>query len=556
MSHTNQRNRRNEQKTAATDTGKQVANSRQPGKTNKMLHRLFPYMVTFLAMWIFSFFIYGEVFVRTAEANFVTTDATQMKFLTDLSWGYAFWGARFLLLSYKSVWAGSIFLSLLLTLTAVLADRALRMPRAWRGVSAIVPGAIAGWIIWRGTSIYYKNEPSLIFLVPVAALIVTGIAAGLSAVIGSRQKKRQTAAGTSAVRPWGALVPLAVCAVLFCAVKVWNENVVLTAKMQNALLRGDYDTLIECGLDARRPTRTVAAYYAIGLEQNDRLLDGIFDIPYDFPDPRLDKKDGSEEYGLFVSDCSFYCGLINTAYHTALEHIVMNNPSLYYLKRLALCAILNSEEKLAEKYLALIGSVPFETAFVEKYRPMIYDRSLVEADPELSHVLSLYPQEERFEQYYRNPTFLGYNIGLMSGSDKTLETAIAASLYTKDLTRSIIPIQILAQRNNGVLPTAVQQAIVLIAGSHPEVAQSFPGVVENMKPQLSAFYTEATPIIKEGESAKQGKSEKQKAEIKQEYNRRLRKELRDDWLGTYFYYYYCENNEPNQVRPATNSGVN
>ena len=46
------------------------------------------------------------------------------------------------------------------------------------------------------------------------------------------------------------------------------------------------------------------------------------------------------------------------------------------------------------------------------------------------------------------------------------------------------------------------------------------------------------------------------SEIKQEYNRRLRKELRDGWLGTYFYYYYCENNEPNQVRPATNGGVN
>ena len=100
MSHTNQRNRRNEQKAAAADTGKQVADSRQPGKTNKMLRNLFPYMVTFLAMWVFCFFIYGEVFVRTAEANFVTTDTTQMKFLTDLSWGYAFWGARFLLLSY------------------------------------------------------------------------------------------------------------------------------------------------------------------------------------------------------------------------------------------------------------------------------------------------------------------------------------------------------------------------------------------------------------------------------------------------------------------------
>ena len=40
----------------------------------------------------------------------------------------------------------------------------------------------------------------------------------------------------------------------------------------------------------------------------------------------------------------------------------------------------------------------------------------------------------------------------------------------------------------------------------------------------------------------------------------LRKNLKKNWLGSYMYYYYCENNEPDQVRPATESnhkaGVN
>ena len=34
---------------------------------------------------------------------------------------------------------------------------------------------------------------------------------------------------------------------------------------------------------AQQPSRSVAAYHAIALIQTDQLLEGMFDIPYDFP---------------------------------------------------------------------------------------------------------------------------------------------------------------------------------------------------------------------------------------------------------------------------------
>lgn len=554
MSHTNKRHR-NIKPTFISGNTPTPYPANAPKQRTARIYGILPYALTFIMLWAFCFFVYGEVFVRAAEANFVTTDAIQMKFLTDLPSGHVFWASRFLLLTYKSIWAGSICLSLLFTLTVFVADHVLRLPREWRGASALVPSAILAWMIWRGTSLYYKNEPSLVFLIPVITLILLGITALIQKIFLYKKMQRHAAADTRKA-PWGTLVPIVFGIALFSATRVWNENVVLTAKMQNAVLRGDWDTLVESGLNARRATRSVAAYYAIGLEQTDRLLDGLFDIAYDFPNPRLDKKDGSEEYGIFVSDCNFYAGLINASYHAAMEHVVMNGPSLYYLKRMAVCAILNEETKLAEKYLALIGSVPFEQSFTEKYRPMIYDRKLVETDPELRHVISLYPQESRFEQYYRSPTFLGYNIGLMSGSEATLETAIAACLYSKELTRCLPYIQILAQRRNGVLPVCTQQAIMLAANTNQTMEQAFPDIVRNLRPQLSAFFAEATPIIKERNEEMTGKTEKEQDGIKQAYNRRLREELRENWLGSYFYYYYCENNEPNQVRPATKSDVN
>ena len=62
-----------------------------------------------------------------------------------------------------------------------------------------------------------------------------------------------------------------------------NENVILTARFKNLELRQDWDTIIEETKTAKRPTRAVAAYYAIALEETDQLLQSMYDIPYDFP---------------------------------------------------------------------------------------------------------------------------------------------------------------------------------------------------------------------------------------------------------------------------------
>ena len=60
--------------------------------------------------------------------------------------------------------------------------------------------------------------------------------------------------------------------------------------------------------------------------------------------------------------------------------------------------------------------------------------------------------------------------------------------------------------------------------------------VEN---ELKAFLSDAKPYVKDRLA--------------------LRRELKERWLGTYFYYYYCENNDPDQVIKRDNTekaGVN
>lgn len=525
---------------------------RQPIASDSRVARWLPYGLAFLLFWFFCAVVYGDVFTRAAEANFVTSDAMQMKYVLDQRFGWLYWPARYVLLTFSQAWLGGLVMSLLLTAAVALADYALRLPASWRGASALLPGALLGWMLWRGTSLYYKNEPSLIFVLPFVLLAVLALAAVLVRFL----KRRRAARPARRWRPYGLLVPVVVFAALWYATDSCNQNVVLTARMQNRLLQADWDGMIEDALSARRPTRAVAAYYAVALVQEGQLLERIFDIPFDYPDARLDHKEGSEEYGIFQADCDFYSGLFNPAYRCALEHIVMNGPNLYYLKRLAVCAIMNGETALADKYLDIIDNMPFNGKFVAKYRPMLADSTLIEQDAELARVMKFKPQEAKFEQNYRAPIFLGYNLAMLSGTDESLELAIAANLYSKTLPAALNYILVYYQKHQRTLPPVLQQAVVLAANDTPAVMQYFPGIVEQAEPLMYSFYTIVKPIIEERDRAMAGKSQQEQEAIRHEYNARMRKDLKADWLGTYYYYYFCENVDQNQEKPHKTSGVN
>ena len=270
----------------------------------KRFIRLSPYLLGFIFIFIFCSFIYGDVFTRAEQDSFFTFDATSMKFLTDQSLGYIYWGGRFILIAFKSMWTGALLLSLILTGTAWCLASSMSLPPRLRGLSFLVPFLILGWMVWRGTSIYYKNEPSLIVLVPLGILLLSAILAGASALL--RKKKAKDSSCKISALNQGNLCIVLFSVILYSCTLIFNQNEILTARMQNSILREDFNNLVEDGLSARHPSRAVAAYYTIGLIQTDQLYDRLFQIPFNFPETtRLDKKDGSEEYGIFLADCNF-----------------------------------------------------------------------------------------------------------------------------------------------------------------------------------------------------------------------------------------------------------
>lgn len=496
----------------------------------------------FALLVIFCTVIYGDVFARAEQESYILPDAASMKFLTDKPFGTLYVVGRWMLLAFKSKWVGGLLLASILTATACQLAYILRLPARWKGLAMLLPLAELAWMVSEGTNLYYKFEPSRFVLLAVgtfAALLVVALACRLL-----RRKKPAAGAAPDAPAPaaprksaWpGYAVGLAAYAAVTLYAVGPQQNAILVAQMQQQMWQQDWEGMVQKGLSARRASRPVATYYAIGLLRQDRLLDELFDLRFKYPNDYLKNKGGRDEYNIMQADADFAAGLVQPAYHYALEFMVMNGPSVYYMKRAAVSALMMGQSELCRKYLDILERIPFEKSFADRYRPMLTDPKLIGADAELAAVRALIPKESRFEQNYRQPIFLGYNMGLQRASNETLPTSIAACLYSKDLKSLIARLEVL-QASGQPIPRIAQQALLCYSIKHPEVLKAFP-VSRFAQSELQAFLTDAAPYVK-------GDKEE------------LAEKLREQWLGSYMYYYYCENNDSIATgKGAKKGGVN
>ncbi|MGN0086786.1 MAG: DUF6057 family protein [Alloprevotella sp.] len=545
-----------------------------------------------LALYLFFTLVVGDLLERTQQESFVTANAEQMSFLTGQAGGYVYLAGRWALTLCKCKWGGGLLLTLLLVGTACLWRKILGLPKALKGWAYIVPALCCAWLVGQGTNLYYKAEPSMLVLVPMGLLLASLVVYGLRrCLLRGRGDRSQAPVGRRAAVV-ALLVPVVLAGGGSWATLRYAENDLVAARVQLLCERADWDGIIRSVEAARRPNRTMAAFYAIALVQDGSLLENCYNIPYDYPDPGYHKcRDGNSEYALFEPECNFYAGLYNSAARAAMERYVMDSPNIRQLKTMTLAAVMNEEKALALKYLRVLEDVPFEGKFVEKYRPMALNPALINEDPTLAAVKRLYPQESHFEQQYRQPAFLGYNVGLMAGSDQTLVTSIAACLYSKDLNAFMMRAPIYLQKHPTGVPATVAQALLIASLHRPEVEQQYASVIQPYGSMASAFMQEVKPLLEANKPAQKAEEEQldadfkarkqqllasgdtpeavqekledlekehkqQRIDIDSRYKRRLREALRENWLGTYFYYYYCENNELSQTRKVESAGVN
>lgn len=557
-----------------------------------------PSLVGFCTVFVLLAFVYGDVLWRVEQNSYVSADAVQMKHLTDVSMGWMFYAGRWVLTLLRYPPVGGAALALLLVACSMMLADVMRVPRKWAWAAHLVSFAFFAWLLYRGFNLYYRSEPSWVVLIPTWGCLLLTVATLIGGVLPGKRPSASSAlwrrvlyvvgcvvalAGSACTfffLPWPAAAWLSLFIFVYCFAIVrcvclvadrsasaasmsvgqsltgagvllllgivsWfaayqiNDSVIATARMQRLMEEQDWEAMCQSALKLDRPTRSVAAYYALALEHQDALLEGLFDLPFDFPKVKFDEDQPADEYTLFNPDCDLAAGLVNSAYHEAFELTVMSGLRLHWLKTMAKAAVLNGEERLARKYIAILRANPFEGEFCDRIEPMISDTTLIAQDNELSHVLQMSIRDRHpFEQLFRKPVFLGYNMGLTEGPDAVLRTSAAACLYSKDL-NAFVPRAQIFMAKRWPLPDCMQQALVIYSLKHggADFLKQFQGAISPMTEQtIAAFSRDVAPFTKDKEA--------------------MRRELKKDWLGTYVYYYYCENNNPEQVRKQESAGVN
>lgn len=484
-------------------------------------------LILFVAVWAFLYFFYADMMAVAEQRGFFSTSGIAMQFYSSQPLGWLYVAGRFLLLTCKLPLLGTLLIALMLTASAWLFDQAFALKGWWHVLSLTLPFVYVFYLFYKGLNLVYLAELSWIMSIPLIALVVCAVMALIRRVATKHKivapwRQVRSCTGLQSVGLIGWVAVLFVVSVIVSETYAKNDRV--TAAMLVSMYNEDWDKMIEQANDAPHPTRTVTGLRALALNQTGRLASELFNFRYQYPNAHLKRDAGQVDGGidLIVIDCNFSAGLTRAAYHEAMEQSVLEGPSIYRLKRMAQCAIINKENNLARKYLGILKTVPFESKFVEKYEPMLEDYNLVAQTPWFSSALELEPVHDSFEQNYREPLFLGYNIALVEAkSMRGLYNSLFAALYSKDMQAFGERIPTMFE-NKVMLPQVCQEAFVVENIKNLAAIKQFnisPYVLQTMKNFLGECFTAEAKNLTPKEKAKRF----------------------PQYMGTYEYYYYFQN---------------
>lgn len=483
------------------------------------------WLTMLVMLWAFLFFFYGDTLQIAQQRSFLVFDSTAMDYWLCQPLGWLYVTGRFLLLSCVWPAIGALLIAGMLTLSARWLDKALGLKGWWKAIVVALPFAYFGFFFYMGLNLFYFREPGHIMNVPLIAMAVCGAIALVAKIKRTKGQKAEPVEADEDKSNKPRLLTMAalwiVCAVI---AMTYAQNDRLTCAMECKMMQQDWDGMVELAKKASHPSRTVAGYHALALNQNGQTATELFNLPYQYPDAHLSRRHGGFDGGLdyIVVDCNFYAGLTRSAYHEAMEQNVLEGPTIHRIKRMVQCAVIDQENALAEKYLAILKKAPFEGDFVEKYSAMLRDYNLVAQDSELAGVIELQPVHDSFEQIYREPMFLGYNLALTEAKTvRGLHNSLYACLYTKDM--PAFGSRILTMIESGMpLPKIYEEAIVVLNIKNLAVLKQLrlsPYTLQEFKDFMADAFTQQQKDVEPKKKAK-------------EY---------DKYRGTYEYYYYLQN---------------
>ncbi|MCF0197988.1 MAG: hypothetical protein HUK02_01515 [Bacteroidaceae bacterium] len=491
----------------------------------------------FVLVWAWGALWYGDVMRVAREWSFWAPDITLMQYESGRPWG-ALWHIGLALLQlWRWPVLGSAVLALLLTAATWLTAYCLRL-RGWWQALAFVPVAVyLAVVAHQGVDIYFEAEPGRIMGIPFLYTLVVIL---LALIIFTFTRHHRLHPETLPQNRGIALVAVVTMAVSMAISQWLRPYVRVVTEMQCELMEQDWKAVQKTA--RAHPTlsyRMIAAYYAMATVQRGEQGSRLFDLLMDYDEPYIHGFDRDETTGqtYYLMECDYYAGLVQTAQHHAMENLTMCGPTLRSLKMLTKCALLRGEWTVAEKYLRILGKVPFEGAWVKRYTAMLRQPDAVNNDAEMKMVRMTEPVHDTFESQYIQPVFMGYNASLMEGrSVNALLNSLAVQLYTKTTQGFLARCE---AYQGQMPPQTIAEALLMFSSKHPQLTEAFPGITMHQT-RLGSYFQEVKPMMSD--------------------RQRYARELFPRYKGFYPYYYFFGNLKATKKQKdnggTSNHGVN
>lgn len=192
-------------------------------------------------------------------------------------------------------------------------------------------------------------------------------------------------------------------------------------------------------LDAREkldedPTRVTTLYTDMALMRMGLASDRMFAYlngaaPYDTHRTSTVMRD------IATFTLNYHFGRVHSAYRWAMEYAVEYGLKAEYLKRMAKCAIIFGEPKLAQKYLDALSQTMYHKEWAKKYQKYVDDPDAIADDPEFRLIRPL--------MYYRDhiggdggkleSNLMPLYSSMNGGTPEIMELAMQACLIQKNI---------------------------------------------------------------------------------------------------------------------------
>ena len=240
-----------------------------------------------------------------------------------------------------------------------------------------------------------------------------------------------------------------------------DENIKHYFHAEKLFYQKKYNELIE--YNSRFPSKNIITNYLnnIALAETGRLNDELFRFPQSPDGGTLFLK--WELYGEVLRHGGYFyysLGMINEAQRWAYEYMVMRGNTPEGLKMLIKTELINSNYKVASKYISILKKTIFYRKSASKFEKMLFNAAAVESNEELGSKKRLKPKKDFFVLSDKPEA----NLDLILAGDSTnalaVEYKFAWLMLNKDLVEISQNLPLLEKADYKKIPKNIEEAVV------------------------------------------------------------------------------------------------